>query len=679
MKLRGEGVEEDTVLKVLEMMEVEDPFEKAKTQLETESGRIKFIKQSFPLVEPQTLLLSSPDSQIKESYQYVPIAESLKVLMEDETFLRQRMNDPYHHDPNVIQDVRDGDCFRTNQFFMDNPEAVPLILFSDELEVCNPLGSGKTRHKINCTYFSTMHIQPALRSKVQAVQLVSLVSSKTWKKYGNHACNQKLISDLAILETEGIIVQKPTERRVLAGLQYIVGDNLGQHTLAEMNQVFSSGRICRWCKVSYKEVCKEGLTHKGCKEGFDPDDWTVAAYEELANNAEEEDNETDTLGIKRHCCFNQLQSFHCILQMPACIGHDFYEGCFAYDVQFFVDFIINKEKLVSEEQFNESLKNVSLSARDSSNRPRGFKKRKANTKYEGNAGSLRVLSRVLTMLLSSVLDSSQVGHLVLKLQEVSELIAAPRLTKYEAETVLYYTITEYLELRQEAIDKFGMSNLRPKHHFMSHYSKLYTFHGPLIHLWAMRMESKHQFIKNCIRTTKNFINPTKTCAVRHQRAQVTYGYNGLFPPKYEVPDNAVMVRDMVKICHDPFLQRFMANLCQEDLIPRSLKIFGTKYQPGMILILEKSNYGEMKVGLIKAISSNNNKVLFACAVFEAFQGKYCFYMTKQKLADFLIVSHRNLGDHQPLQRIGTTDKFYFSLHHYVSESRPSSCEIQDTH
>ena len=82
-------------------------------------------------MEPQTLLLSSPDRQIKESYQYVPIAESLKVLMEDETFLRQRMNDPYHHDPNVIQDVRDGDCFRTNQFFMDNPEAVPLILFSE--------------------------------------------------------------------------------------------------------------------------------------------------------------------------------------------------------------------------------------------------------------------------------------------------------------------------------------------------------------------------------------------------------------------------------------------------------------------------------------------------------------------------------------------------------------------
>ena len=70
------------------------------------------------------------------------------------------------------------------------------------------------------------------------------------------------------------------------------------------------------------------------------------------------------------------------------------------------------------------------------------------------------------MLLSSMLDSSQVGHLVIKLQEVSEFIASPRYTKYEAETLIYFTITEYLELRQDAIEKFGMSNLRPKNHYI---------------------------------------------------------------------------------------------------------------------------------------------------------------------------------------------------------------------
>ena len=669
LKLRKEGIDDDMMQRILEMIAENDPFEKAKAQLENESGRIRFIKDSFPHVEPETVWLSSSENAVKESYQYIPLRSTLKVLLEDETFIQQRLNDPYHHDPDLIQDARDGECYRSNKFFIENPEAVPLILFQDEVEVCNPLGSGKTRHKINCTYLSTMHIQPALRSKVQAVQLVSLVKSKSWKKFGNDACNKRLISDLALLETEGVQVENPVKRIVKAGLQFIIGDNLGQHQIAEMNQVFSSGKICRWCTISYDEACKQGLAYQGCRDGFKPDDWTVEVYDANAEKAKEDGSSVDTLGIKGHCVFNKLQAFHCVLQMPPCIGHDFYEGCFSYDVQFYLDFIINKEKLVGEEQFNENLKNVLLSTRDSSNRPRGFKKRQKNSKFEGNAGSLRVLSRVLSLLLSNVLDSSQVGNLVIKLQEVSELITAPKLTKYEIETVLHFTIIEYLELRQEAIEKFGMSKLRPKHHFLSHYSRLYKFHGPLIHLWAMRMESKHQIIKNCIRTTKNFINPTKTCAVRHQRAQVTYGYNGLFPRKYEVPDNAVLVKDMIKVCSDPFLQMVMSRLSQDALIPKSIKIFGTKYEAGMILVLEKSDFGEMKVGLLRAISFIRETVVFACSVFEAFQSKHCFYITTQKLKDFFMINHSNLGDHQPLQRIGTADKFCFSLHHFVSETQ----------
>ena len=178
--------------------------------------------------------------------------------------VKTKLSDPYFHDEQLVQDVRDGDCFRGNKYFSDNPDAVPLILFADELEVCNPLGAGKTKHKINCTYFSTFQIQPALRSKVNPIQLVSLVTSKVWKKHGNHLCNERLIEDLKVLETEGVEkaeIEHPTKTAVRAGLQYIVGDNLGQHTIAELNQSFSSGNICRWCKVTYDEACRKGLAY----------------------------------------------------------------------------------------------------------------------------------------------------------------------------------------------------------------------------------------------------------------------------------------------------------------------------------------------------------------------------------------------------------------------------------
>ena len=74
-----------------------------------------------------------------ESYQYIPIEKSLKVLLEDETYVKQRLADPYSFEDNLIKDVRDGDCFVQNEVFKANPDAVPLIVFVDELEIVNPL------------------------------------------------------------------------------------------------------------------------------------------------------------------------------------------------------------------------------------------------------------------------------------------------------------------------------------------------------------------------------------------------------------------------------------------------------------------------------------------------------------------------------------------------------------
>ena len=672
--LCSEGMETEKITKLLELAGNDDPFKKARDELETEKKRLKFIENTFPNVKPETIVLSHQNSPAKDTYQYVPIKSSLKYLLEDKTYIKQKANDPYNHDPNVIKDVRDGECFRKSTFFQQHPEAVPLIVFIDELEVCNPLGAGKTKHKFNCCYFSTLDIQPALRSKVQSIQLVSIVSSRVWKKYGNDACNQRLVSDLKDLENDGIEIVAPVIKTVRAGLQYIVGDNLGQHNIAEMNQAFSSGYICRWCKATYNQVCRDGQCYSGCQDGFRPDEWTVEDYDECAKKAEDEEehDREETCGVKRNCVFNQLQSFHCILQLPPCLGHDLFEGCLSYDIQFFLDYIINKEKLISQEDFNQKIKNVLLSSRDSGNRPREFKTRKKNQKYEGNAGSLRVLGRVITILLSGVLENSEVGNLIIKLQEVSELVTAPKLTKYEVDNILHFTIIEYLELRVEAIEKFNMQKIKPKHHFLSHYPTLFKFHGPLIHLWAMRMESKHQFFKNCIRTSKNFINPTKTCAVRHQRAQISYGYQGLFPDKFEVPVNTLTAQDMRKISSDEFLLTFMADVDADTLIPKNIKIFGTKYEAGMVLIISKGDFGTMVVGVLKAISFHKEIVMFGCTVFEALLSKHCYYVTTKKVrGDFQIINHSNLADHQPLQRIGTIEDFIFPLHHFVSQTEVS--------
>ena len=113
---------------------------------------------------------------------------------------------------------------------------------------------------------------------------------------------------------------------------------------------------------------------------------TTDEYDRLADLAEDSGGATaETLGVKGHCCFNSLQSFHSMESMAPCLGHDLYEGVFAYDIQAILDYIINKEKLLSMEQFNKKLKKCQLSARDKKNRPNGFKTRASGSKYEGTS------------------------------------------------------------------------------------------------------------------------------------------------------------------------------------------------------------------------------------------------------------------------------------------------------
>ena len=147
------ALEEDKIKQILEVIGEHDPFILAKKELELESSRKRFMHTNFPNAKPETVYLQNEKGVKADTYQYVPIRDSLKLLLDDSTFIQQKREDPYIPEEDVIKDTRDGVNFKENQFFKENPEAVPLVVFQDELEVCNPLGSGKTRHKINCTYY----------------------------------------------------------------------------------------------------------------------------------------------------------------------------------------------------------------------------------------------------------------------------------------------------------------------------------------------------------------------------------------------------------------------------------------------------------------------------------------------------------------------------------------------
>ena len=134
----------------------------------------------------------------------------------------------------------------------------------------------------------------------------------------------------------------------------------------------------------------------------------------------------------------------------------------------------------------------------------------------------------------------------------------------------------------------------------------------------MRMESKYTYFKSVLRASMNFKNVAKSCASRHELAQVCHRYYGLFPVnKFDIPANSAPLESYLHTTSDSFVHQAAQYLQKDCLILRNMKIFGTLYSPGAIVVMKKESFGVLKVGLVKIIAFKNNEALFGCSTYLA--------------------------------------------------------------
>ena len=129
---------------------------------------------------------------------------------------------------NVLKDYCDGKCFHEHPLFSADPVALQLILYYDEVELCNALGSRRKKHKIGllfvlhsspfitivskCTmvvvcdftgafYYLLGNISPHFRSKIHNIQLLLLANSSSVAEYGIDHIIKPIVEDIKKLES----------------------------------------------------------------------------------------------------------------------------------------------------------------------------------------------------------------------------------------------------------------------------------------------------------------------------------------------------------------------------------------------------------------------------------------------------------------------------------------------
>ncbi len=183
----------------------------------------KYVRNSpaFGFIEPKEVKLPAKDEGVQPTFQYIPVINTVAAIVSDPGFKNYGYSADDSVSKEVLKDVKDGSAWTENPYFQQNKDALSLLFYSDELEVCNPLGPSKGVHKVLHIYFTIADIPKEVRSKTENFFLALSVRSKDLKE-NRLAVYKPLLDDLLKLE-QGVQVG---EKFIKAGVLAHLADNL---------------------------------------------------------------------------------------------------------------------------------------------------------------------------------------------------------------------------------------------------------------------------------------------------------------------------------------------------------------------------------------------------------------------------------------------------------------------
>ena len=358
------GLSQSDIDRITEEGIENDIYLNAQMELNTEFKRNKYIEDNFKYIPPVQITLNKSKvitGDKADVIHYIPVKESFRALVQDKSFndvlVRQRNLNLSRK--NVIQDLKDGEVYKSSSFFSNNPSAFAALFYSDGVEVSNPLGWAKGRHKVVQVFYTLCEIPRCQRSQIDRTQLCMVFKEKLLKKYGYDTIFKPLVEDLKELEI-GIEIQYPFVKTIQLGVLAYSADNLESHNVGGFSSCFSSRDICRFCHIEHSQLVENIHDFDGEKM---MDYWSQEEYDKICDSMDRENDVVDSsqvdsyftveadmsmeegdgscsdlsdaesedgstkeklkrFGITRRCPFNALESFHAVTSLPPDCMHD---------------------------------------------------------------------------------------------------------------------------------------------------------------------------------------------------------------------------------------------------------------------------------------------------------------------------------------------------------------------
>ena len=124
----------------------------------------KAYKRNSNFIQPQSVPIGSDSN----CFQYVPISKTLKAISEHKEFRNIVMKPIAKSNVADYCSYQDGSRLKeANKFSSENSIVLNLKLYSDGLEITNPIGNTSAKHNCTMMYFTVLNLGPKFNSRLK--------------------------------------------------------------------------------------------------------------------------------------------------------------------------------------------------------------------------------------------------------------------------------------------------------------------------------------------------------------------------------------------------------------------------------------------------------------------------------------------------------------------------------
>ncbi len=472
---------------------------------------------------------------------------------------------------------------------------LPLLIYGDDFEPNNPLGTHSSIQKIGGIYGSLMCIPEYEASKLLNIFLIMLYFSEDRKLFGNRTLFSNLVGKLQELYIDGIELQNNIKhKKVKIIMCFLLGDNLGLNQLLGFVESFSALHFCRFCVLS-KDECRVEIFENVDKMR------NIGSYKKAI-----ELNNSKETGIKEDSLFNEIPLFHVTKNLSVDRMHDIDEGVSKYDAYFLIKTFVQKGFFTLED-LNLKISIFNYSPRFFKNKPPliDIGSNGVDFKLRFSAEECHVFIFYFAFFIGEYVPKNcPEWQLYIKLRHIIKFVYANALPFNVGNSLNQY-VADHNQLYQSLSKK----NLTPKFHNLIHYGKIQDEIGLIKFTNCSRYESFHKPLKQYAYNCQNRINLLSTLVIKYQMQMCE-----LLNYYDKLSDIPFFKKGSEKISSFQEIFKYQQiNNNEKILTVKYVEYNGLRFEISMVVCLSEHELitsGETNFAIIEKIFVINEKIFF---------------------------------------------------------------------